>query len=96
MAKLDTKALEGILEFLVKSRKPKKLDESVDMSELEEIEEDDMEETDIEDDLEEVVENVRPVPGRKPKSMSMSITQLGLRSKPKFEDKPKAKKKGKK
>jgi hypothetical protein len=85
MSKVETKALEGILDFLMKSKKPKKAEvTNVTESEPEEATEDVLEE-----DFEELVETVSPR-NKSKKGIMMSISQLGVR-KPKVVDKPKNK-----
>jgi len=107
MKNLDVDALQGIMDFLLKSMKPKKKEDKLEeaMSEMPEemaSAEDELEELPEEYEEDELAEDVdvRPLPGenRKPKGLSMSITQLGLLSKKKGdqEQAQKQKKKGKK
>jgi hypothetical protein len=96
--KQDLKALQEILDFLVKSKgkeENNELEEEV-VDEEEENSEDISDLEELPEDIEEVEEDVRPLPGdnRKKKGFSMSITQLGLKAKPKAVEN--FKKKGKK
>ena len=84
MKKVDTKALEGILNFLMKSKKPKK-EETTTVIEIG-TEPEELTEDDLEDDYEDLIEEISPR-NKSKKGVMMSISQLGIR-KPKAEDKP--------
>lgn len=93
--KRDVKALEELLNFLIKDGKGKKEVESKDdMEEVSEENSEEMEEMPEEmEDLEEIEEDVRPLPGEnRKKGKSFSITQLGFSSMPKKVEKKKGKK----
>jgi len=94
MKKVDTKALEGILDFLMKSKKPKKKDEQEVITVEVGGDDDEVTEDVLEDDFEELIETVSPR-NKSKKGVMMSISQLGIR-KPKVEPKEKPKRKRKK